>query len=201
MSLRNRVDPFGTILAVPHRGTFMGNRGGRIHKPATKTIMNRHFASKRWIICLTAYKDRQRDVMSDGYTELFFLDEVTALAAGHRPCAECRRAAYKSYKTSCEWSGNIETLDSVLHRQRLAERSHFVHPPQYDIPDGVMVAIGQAAFAKRGDYALRWNFDGYTFAGAWLDIAEHNPNVLTPALTITALQNGFKPVWHPSATL
>ena len=91
MSLQNRVDPFGDIHANPARGLFMGNRGGKIHDPATKTLLKRKFASRQWIICLTAFKGRKRLLMGNGYTELFFLDDVTALSAGHRPCAELRR--------------------------------------------------------------------------------------------------------------
>ena len=88
--LRNRVDPFGALHAVPARGTLMGNRGGRLHDPATREIRRRQ-ASRAWICCVLAFKDRRREVMGPGYTELFFLDEAVALAAGHRPCCECRR--------------------------------------------------------------------------------------------------------------
>ena len=85
MSLQNRVDPFGDIHANPARGIFLGNRGGKIHDPATRTLLKRRFASRRWIICVTAFKGRKRTLMGEGYTELFFLDEVTALAAGTGP--------------------------------------------------------------------------------------------------------------------
>ena len=83
MPLQNRVTPFGEIIADPARGMFMGNRGGAIHDPATKTLTGRRWASRQWIICVLEFKGRQRELMGKGsYTELFFLDEATALAAG-----------------------------------------------------------------------------------------------------------------------
>ena len=97
MGLQNRVLPTGEIAAQNWRGNFIGNRGGKIHDPATKTLLKRRWASKQWIICVTEFKNRQRDVMGNGYTELFFLDEVSALACGHRPCFECQRERAKEF--------------------------------------------------------------------------------------------------------
>src|SRR6185437_4847604 len=90
MPLQNRVDPFGNLFAAPARGTLMGNRGGRFHT-GDRTLTTRRWASRQWICCVLDFKNRQRDVWGRFYTELFFLDEVTAFAAGHRPCFECRR--------------------------------------------------------------------------------------------------------------
>src|SRR5262249_48070514 len=91
MPLQNRVTPEGDIIATPHRGLMMGNRGGVVHLP-DPTPGTRRWASRQWIACVLQFKGRQREVMQpNGYTELFFLDEATALAAGHRPCFECRR--------------------------------------------------------------------------------------------------------------
>ena len=90
MPLQNRVTPFGELVAVPARGTLFGNRGGRFHTDA-KTLSARRWASRQWICCMLDFKGRQRDVWGRFYTELFFLDEPTVLAAGHRPCFECRR--------------------------------------------------------------------------------------------------------------
>src|ERR1700759_2381145 len=90
MPLQNRIDPFGELFATPARGTMFGNRGGRIHTDGTRLTKTR-WPSRQWICCLLDFKGRQRDVWGRYYTELFFLDEVTALAAGHRPCFECRR--------------------------------------------------------------------------------------------------------------
>ena len=90
--LQNRVDPFGELHAVPERGGLMGNRGGRLHRD-DRTLSGSRWKTKHWIICVCAFKGRRRDVWGNIYTELFFLDEPTALAAGHRPCFECRRQA------------------------------------------------------------------------------------------------------------
>src|SRR3954463_13014187 len=90
MALQNRVDPFGEPIATPARGTMFGNRGGRVHRD-DRTLGQRRWASRQWICCVLQFKGRHRAVWRGGYTELFFLDEATALAAGHRPCFECRR--------------------------------------------------------------------------------------------------------------
>ena len=90
MPLPNRVTPFGELIATPARGTLLGNRGGRFHGDG-RNLARRRWASKQWICCELQFKNRHRTVWGDGYTELFFLDEVTGFAAGHRPCFECRR--------------------------------------------------------------------------------------------------------------
>ncbi len=97
--LQNRVDPFGALHAVIERGMFMGNRGGKIHRP-DRTLTSRRWTSRRWIICVCDFKDRHRVVWGDGYTELFFLDEPTALAAGHRPCFECQREKARAFQSA-----------------------------------------------------------------------------------------------------
>ncbi len=123
MPLQNRVDPFGNIHAVAARGTMMGNRGGRIHDPAAQTL-NRRYASKRWICCVCEFKDRKLEVMGRGYTQLFFLDEVTAFAAGHRPCAECRRADFVRFTEAWREAFGVtlrriaDEMDVVLHGER-----------------------------------------------------------------------------------
>jgi hypothetical protein len=131
MPLQNRVDPFGDIQAVDARGMFTGNRG-IIHDPATKTLLRRRWTTKAWIICTCEYKGRRREVMGRngpnggaGWTELFFLDEVTALAAGHRPCFTCRREAAKAYAAAFgEAFGfekpTVQVMDARLHAERLA---------------------------------------------------------------------------------
>src|SRR6476646_261897 len=96
MPKQNRVTPAGEIIATPERGTVMGNRG-RLHDAGVKIL--RPFALKRWLICKLEFKERHRPVMAPNqYTELFFLDEATALAAGHRPCAECNRPGYNLFR-------------------------------------------------------------------------------------------------------
>src|SRR5580698_6781323 len=97
--LENRVDPFGNLFRTPARGTMMGNRGGALHNSEREIVRN--YKSRRWIACVLEFRGRRRIVMSERrYTELFFLDEAVALAAGHRPCAECRHAAYQSFLTA-----------------------------------------------------------------------------------------------------
>ena len=123
MPLQNRVTPFGELLAVPARGTFFGNRGGRFHTDA-KTLTARRWASRQWICCVLDFKGRQRDVWGRFYTELFFLDEPTALAAGHRPCFECRRKDAEAFAEYWRAAHRLRrrpyafTMDEVLHRER-----------------------------------------------------------------------------------
>jgi hypothetical protein len=126
MALQTRVTPFGELVAVPARGTLFGNRGGRFHDPATGTLRTRRWASNRWICCVLAFKGRQREVWKTGYTELFFLDEVTALAAGHRPCCECRRGAARGFQAAVSQGrpgrSGAESRDPWRPRRRLGSR-------------------------------------------------------------------------------
>ena len=202
MTFQNRVDPFGIVQANPARGQMMGNRG-KIHDPATKTLLKRRYESSRWIICLTKFEDRKRTVMGTGYTELFFLDEVTALAAGQRPCAECRRQEFTRFchAVSSEFGQvpKAPAMDARLHRERLGERLRMAAEACRQLPDGAMVAVDDKAFARRGGMALPWSFGGYGEPIAWSEIAAPMPVLLTPALTVSALRNGYQPVWHDSA--
>ena len=124
MPLQNRVPPLGDIVAIPDRGLFTGNRG-IIHDPATKTLLNKRWSNPAWLVCLCEYKGKRRKVMGgQSWTELFFLDEATALAAGHRPCFYCRRDDANRFR-SCWEEGNgvsrvlARDIDAVLHRERL----------------------------------------------------------------------------------
>src|SRR5271157_4689303 len=120
--LQNRVDPFGEFHAVSERGAMMGNRGGRLHRD-DRTLAGRRWTSKRWIVCVCAFKGRRREVWGRGYTELFFVDEPTALAAGHRPCFECRRGAAKAFLAvfpGCP--SGADPMDEALHRERVERR-------------------------------------------------------------------------------
>ena len=143
MALQNRVTPFGELIATPARGTLMGNRGC-LHDPARR--IRRPFAVKRWIICLLEFKGRHRSVMVPGqYTELFFLDEATALAAGHRPCAECQRSRYDLFRTHWTARGRAlpgaDDLDDVLHAERLDGRAKRTYGERLArLPSGTMVA-------------------------------------------------------------
>ena len=190
MPLPNRVDPFGALHAVSARGLLMGNRGGHFHLPE-QALGRRRWASRQWIACICEFRGRHRSVWATGYTELFFLDEVTALAAGHRPCFECRRSDALAFR-SLFGPGNLRAaeIDLVLHRERLGEKL----PAPRELPDGVMVAQGGQAFALRSGYWLRWSFAGYVPAREPLA-----PLLLTPPSIVDALARGYRPMWHPSA--
>lgn len=202
MPLQNRVTPFGEIVALPQRGLFTGNRG-IIHDPETKTLLTKRWSSKAWLICLCEYKGRRRDVMGGrSWTELFFLDEAVALAAGHRPCFFCRREAAEGFR-ACWAAARREApplagvMDAVLHAERVARRRKRLHPlegPLAALPDGAVVARGAEAFTLRGGLAYRWTVEGYA---APLRLAGAD-GLLTPPSTIGALAAGYRPVFHPS---
>jgi hypothetical protein len=204
MPLQNRVTPFGELVAVPARGTLFGNRGGRFHTDA-RTLTARRWASRQWICCVLDFKGRQRDVWGRFYTELFFLDEPTALAAGHRPCFECRRKDAQKFAEHWRAAHRLRQrpyafeMDEVLHSERLQGRSKRLHRRNIDgLPDGAFVALGGDAFALRGDRILRWRPQGY-------DAEKPRPrrgtvDVLTPPAILAVLAAGYEPRWHPSAT-
>src|SRR3954468_6941652 len=145
MALQNRVTPFGELIATPARGLFFGNRGGRFHRE-DRTLGKRRWASRQWICCVLEFKNRRREVWRRGYTELFFLDEVTALAAGHRPCFECRRADAKAFAEKWARAKSIPVphapdMDIVLQSERLDGRAKRTHDMRIeDLPDGAMLA-------------------------------------------------------------
>jgi hypothetical protein len=202
MPLQNRVTPFGTIVALPERGLFTGNRG-ILHDPKTRTL-KRRWANKRWLVCLCEFKGRRRTVMGQGsWTELFFLDEATALAAGHRPCFECRREDAEKFRAA--WAaGNggsqpvAKVMDAVLHAERLAGRERRVHAldcPIAELPDGAMIGGGQISFLVFDKKAWRWTPSGYEIAPNGLEGAV----LLTPPSTLRSLIAGYRPHLHPSA--
>ncbi len=205
-SLRNRVRPDGELVAVAARGLLMGNRGGRIHDPATRLLTGRRWTSRAWICCLLEFRGRRRQVWGDGYTELFFLDEVTALAAGHRPCFECRRGEAVAFaEAATKGIGaparlRAPELDRLLHAERLDGRAKRVHRRRLgELPDGAVVSAGGELLAVRGEQLLRWAPAGYGPAGprAATEIAEID--VLTPPTVLAALSAGYRPLWHQSA--
>jgi len=122
MPLQNRVTPFGDLVATPVRGTLMGNRGGRIHKD-DRVLGPRRWASRQWICCVLAFRGRHRRVWGDGYTELFFLDEPTALAAGHRPCFECRRQDAIAFAACWRRAGSRRAAARRANGPRAARRA------------------------------------------------------------------------------
>ncbi len=210
MPLQNRVTPFGEIVAVPERGTFLGNRGGCFHT-AARTLTARRWASRRWIVCLLQFKGRHRQVMAPRhYTELFFLDEATALAAGHRPCAECRLADHKRFKDA--WlRGNlsrglpagvrIDEIDRVLHGERLAAGGLKVtfRAPLGELPDGTFVVLDEApstGYLLARGALWRWAPGGHT--GPVSRNAATGVTVLTPRSTVNAMAAGYRPSVHDS---
>jgi hypothetical protein len=203
MPLQNRVTPLGDIVATPQRGLFTGNRG-IIHDPATKTLLKRRWATKAWITCVCEFRGRRREVMATrSWTELFFLDEATALAAGHRPCFYCRRGDATRFRAAWEQGNAVSgvratQLDEVLHRERLdsrAKRLHALPVPVQALPDGAMVQAGEASYLIVRGKALRWSFDGYRELQAGVTDAM----LLTPPSTLRALAAGYRAVLHESA--
>lgn len=202
--LQNRVTPFGEVVAIPERGGFTGNRG-IIHNPGTRTLLRRRWTTRAWIVCLCEFGDVRRDVMARrSWTELFFLDEATALAAGHRPCFSCRRADARAFRDA--WTaGNhmaspplARAMDAVLHGERLDGRTKRLHPlpgPAASLPDGTMLAAGGEAFLVAGGRTRRWSPGGYGDDVVPDDI----DGLLTPPSTVAALAAGYRPALHPSA--
>jgi hypothetical protein len=202
MPLQNRVTPFGEIIAIQQRGMFTGNRG-IIHDPATRMLLKRRWATKAWLICLCEFKGRRREVMARrSWTELFFLDEAVALAAGHRPCFFCRREAAKAFRDAWALGRAVKVsaaaeMDAVLHAERLdhgSKRLHALSGPADELPEGsVIAAAGDAYLLARGR-AFRWTVHGYEGP---LQIPRADA-LLTPPSTLGALRAGYRPVLHPT---
>jgi methylphosphotriester-DNA--protein-cysteine methyltransferase len=211
MPRQNRVTPFGEIIATPERGMLMGNRGV-IHDRDGR--IRRNWLLKRWIFCVLEFKGRQRIVMTEGrYTELFFLDEATALAAGHRPCAECQRTRYVAYRDA--WDiGNRSSrasahpsaleIDDRLHADRLdhSRRKRTFLKELGDLPDGVFIRREERkdqALLVRGDSLVAWSPGGYRERSRRRN--SEIVMVLTPESSIAAILAGFVPGVHPSAAV
>jgi hypothetical protein len=212
MPLQNRVEPFGTIRADPSRGLFTGNRG-IIHEPETRTLLKRRWTTRAWIICTCDFRGRRREVMgrngtngSAGWTELFFLDEVTALAAGHRPCFYCRREQATAF--AAPWANGqgrqrfrAPEIDAVLHGERLATGSKALPLDATAVaalPDGTMISAAGRPFALKAGRAMPWRFEGYGLA-VERSMLRGPLSLITPSSTVAALRAGFSPVWHPTA--
>ena len=197
--LQNRVDPFGNFLRTAARGAWMGNRGV-IHKE--KEIV-RCFKQKAWITCVLEFKGRKRTVMSpDRWTELFFLDEATAFAAGHRPCFECRREDAERFK-ACWIAGNpsfgftqktsIRLIDDVIHRERIDRSGRKVTHERLssEIPDGTFIAMDDKAYLVYRDKLHLWTPSGYDGS---ISIPRKLPlQVLTASSIVNAFQAGYAP--------
>lgn len=204
MPLQNRVRPDGEIITDPARGLFMGNRGGRLHDGERRLGARRH-VNHAWICCRLEFNDRRRQVMGDSYTELFFLDEATALAAGHRPCFECRHVDATRFASL--WNeaqgkpgrARAAEMDEVLHRERLTGgggkrtwRADFAV-----LPDFVFVREDDEPVLKVGALVALWTPAGYLAARA--PSLGGLVQVLTPPAIVAVLGAGYRPVLHASA--
>jgi len=205
--LQNRVTPEGDIVALTARGLLMGNRGGRLHRPDF-SLGRRRWSSRQWIACKLAFNGRQRQIMGPAsYTELFFLDEATALAAGHRPCFECRRQDFLQFATL--WASALglpqarataAAMDARLHDERLCAdgSKRTVSAPLDGLPEGTFVRLAGRPHLVVRDRLVVWQPGGYgPVAGPQPrpDVVE----VLTPAAIVSVLKAGYACGLHPSA--
>jgi hypothetical protein len=204
--LQNRVDPFGQIHAVSERGMFTGNRG-IIHDPASRTLLKRRWTTKAWIVCQLHFKDHVRVPMSrNSWTELFFLDEVTALAAGHRPCFFCQRRRAADFAYCFRNASNADfvsakEVDIRLHAERLAAGGRSIALSRFrlgELPDGTMICCGAMPHALRYGQAIPWSFAGYGEPRALGELGD-DLRLLTPRSTVAALRAGYRALWHRSA--
>jgi len=217
MARQNRVTPFGKIVAVPERGTYFGNRG-LLHDPEGR--LRRTWRERRWIVCVLDFKGRRRTIMAPNrYTELFFLDEATSLAAGHRPCAECRRERFLAFRDL--WSKVVSTgghenhapsapsIDLRLHAERLEPgQSKRTYRANLDtIPPGVFITLDQDEPAEGDDARTPYLVREHSLA-AWSPGGYHRfqprprdqvVTVLTPPSTVEVIRGGYTPALHPSA--
>jgi hypothetical protein len=212
MPLQNRVRPDGEIIATPHRGLMMGNRGGAFHLP-NRTLGARRWATRQWIACVLSFKDRHRPAMMqpDRYTELFFLDEATALAAGHRPCFECRRRDAELFASLwAEWRGwpapaRAPEMDLALHGERVSERGRKVtfRARLGTLPDGTMVrgleGTAEQPYLVEGQRVLAWSPAGY--GSPQPAPRRRDVEVLTPRSIVAVLSAGYRPMLHPTAAV
>jgi hypothetical protein len=205
MPLQNRVTPLGELIADSARGLVYGNRGC-LHDAEGR--IRRRWATSRWIACRLEFKGRRRTpLLRPGrYTELFFLDEATALAAGHRPCAECRRADYDRlvalWRELHPGKQGADAIDERLHAERVEpqtgeRRFHTVRLEE--LPDGAVVLHGGAPWLVRGGQLLRWTVAGYTDRTAR---PRGEAQLVTPTSLLALLrteEERLVPLLHPSA--
>jgi hypothetical protein len=202
MPLQNRVNPYGTIFRSPARGTFMGNRGA-LHNEKREIV--RHFKGQRWITCCLEFRGRRRSVMSPGrYTELFFLDEAVAFAAGHRPCAECRRERFLAFQHAWKRRDGEHSnrpaaaleIDAELHRSRIDSHGRKVtyEAKLNSLPNGCFVQTDGSAFLIWNDALLLWTPERYARK-------DRRPTgltvtVLTPQPIVQCFARGYEPRVH-----
>ncbi len=203
--MQNRVTPTGEIVAAPQRGLLMGNRGC-LHHP-DRTLGVARWRSNLWICCVLDWQGRRRDVMPPGrWTALFFLDEATALAAGHRPCGYCRRPAYLAYAEAWRAARGLAErpkageMNAQLHAERVDPRSRRQRTSRAragSLPDGVMIRHDRGSGLLARGQVLPWSFAGYRAAVPLRQ--DVTVEVLTPPSSVVALAAGYRPLLHPSA--
>ena len=205
MPLRNRVTPLGELVAEPGRGLVYGNRGC-LHDE--RGGIRRRFDGKRWIACRLRFRGWHREpLLQPGrFTELFFLDEATAFAAGHRPCALCRREDYvrfgEIWRELHPGQVGADAIDAQLHAERIEPRTraHLLHDAALaDLPDGAFVLRAGVPFLVLGPELLRWSTAGYVERVARGERSEIT--LITPPSLVEVLRAGWRPVvplFHPS---
>ncbi len=209
MPRQNRVTPYGELVAVPDRGMFWGNRGPLLDREGR---LARYAARRAWPICVLSFKGRRRQQWTPGrLTELYFLDEATGLAAGHRPCGECRYREYQAFKHA--WArafppgGALDggTLEGAPEIDARMAASRLIRPgvrrtyqaPLAGLPPGAMVDIGGDPWLVKGDRLLAWTPGGY--AERPVTVPRGPVTVITPQVTVAVMAAGYQPVLHPSA--
>lgn len=208
MSLQNRMTPFGNIVVDKWRGLFTGNRG-ILHLCDTKQLHpTRRWVSKAWIYCLCNFKARKREVFgrngpngSPGWTNLFFYDEATALAAGHRPCFYCQRERALEFQSAFSRGNSLPRqkapqIDALLHAQRLDGKAKRLHPLSAgwrDLPNGTMVARGSSACLVQDGELFEWSSKGYQ-----LRRSGEPQKLITPPSSVAALRAGFMVIYRPN---
>jgi hypothetical protein len=209
MPRQNRVTPYGELIAVPDRGLFWGNRGPLLDREGR---LARYARGRGWVICVLSFKGRHRQQWRPGHlTELYFLDEATGLAAGHRPCGECRYREYQAFKQAwaravapgAERSGGTvpgaPEIDARLHASRLVRPGvrRTYQAPLAGLPSGTMVDIGGDPALVQDGCLLAWAPGGYAERAG--ELPRGPVTVITPQVTVAVLAAGYRPVLHPSA--
>ena len=206
MPRQNRVTPYGELVAVPDRGLFWGNRGQLLDREGR---LARYSRGRAWVICVLSFKGRRRQQWQPGrLTELYLLDEATGLAAGHRPCGECRYREYQAFKQA--WAladgtadggalAGAPEIDAGMGASRLVRPGvrRTYQAPLAGLPSGTMVDIGGDAWLVTDGRLLAWTPGGY--AERPVTVPGVPVTVITPRVTVAVLAAGYQPVLHPSA--
>ncbi|WNL43447.1 hypothetical protein RN347_05965 [Halomonas sp. PAMB 3264] len=208
MALQNRIDPYGHLCSVSARGELMGNRG-ILHDE--HKVIKRPWAHKQWVTCVTHAPGFERPVFEPGrYSQLFFLDEATAFAAGHRPCGSCRHARFREFKHGWLKANplpeierpNLATIDKILHQERAKRGGHKItHEAALEtLPFGTLIDLDGTPHLVADHGLLAWRFEGYTAPTA-SPSRDTRVVVLTPASIVRLFCQGFRPEVHASAHL